>query len=284
MAAPTINYETKKLVAFLDVMGFKELLKTGHLSKLQKYYDIANEYLDGKAGLYRDTASNDNFQRIFVSDSIIMSIDLIGDKSSHDIDRVRRFFSAVSLLQYLLATKAQVWTRGAISVGNLFMDQATQTLVGPAYIQAYELESKADYPRVIIDPRVFAFFEMSAKGFKQRIHDPNNNGTHIIVPELGGSVALPKMQNEAVFLDWFRQSFDRTENLDFFFEDLSERIFLKQDIFEKGNKLIRYLVECYIERTSIALDRQFRSRAETIKLKIDAASGLNLPAMNYRGQ
>ncbi|QDK45634.1 hypothetical protein DOM22_10975 [Bdellovibrio sp. ZAP7] len=284
---PRINYDTKRLVAFLDVMGFQELLKDSTLASLQKYYDIANSFLVDKTNLYNSVAVDDNFQKIFVSDSIIMTVDLLSetevDNEQENFERVRRLISAVGLLQYLLAIQANIWTRGAISIGDLFLEENTQTLVGPAFIQAYELEKKADYARVIIDPRVIAAFNISSMEFGDRLNSADTNSCHVIIPEFKQPFGLPQMQNDAVMIDWFRQSFDRTEPTENFFQDLKSRMLTKQELFEKGNKLIRYLVESYIVRTRTPLETNSITRAEVIQKQINQASGLNLPPMKYKG-
>ncbi len=50
-----------------------------------------------------------------------------------------------------------------ISCGDLFVDKANNVIIGPALIDAYNLEQKAIYPRVIIDRRLIPMFHETTK-------------------------------------------------------------------------------------------------------------------------
>lgn len=240
---PTIIYENR-LVALIDVMGFQELLRKSEdsLEILQNFYDDSNEFLVAKGRLYEQTAATDDFKKMFVSDSIILSVKLKDNGELNEkLQIASRFFAAISLLQFLLAVKTKVWTRGAISVGDLFMDEKKNILVGPAFVSAYSLEKKADYPRVIIDPKVCKEFglvpssfieEINSMGFSAHLIGPNP------MPRIGSH-----MVNDAIQLDWFRQAFDRVESTSNFFDDLKARISTNQELLEKSHKLLKYLRE-----------------------------------------
>ena len=233
----------KRLVAFIDVMGFKELLfaRDETFEALKAYYNTVAEFLDGKSSVYSTTAPDDSFKKLLVSDSVILSV-LLTEDSEENIKRASRFFSTIGLLQYMLAFRSKIWTRGAVSVGDLYIDEESNILVGPAFVQAYELEKFADYPRVVIDPKVFKFFGFSPNTFIEKINTVGFQG------RLMGVNAPPRYDiapfiNDAVQIDWFRQAFDRTEQLGDFFDDLAIRQNQSQDLFEKSTKLIRYLKE-----------------------------------------
>jgi hypothetical protein len=236
-----LTYKTR-LVAFIDVMGFRELLQ-GNIDILQSYYSHAYEFLEGKSSIYKLTAPEDDFKRLFVSDSIILAVTL-SENSHKNLEVAARFFSAIALLQYILAVKAKIWTRGAVSVGDLFIEQERNLLVGQAFVQAYELEQLADYPRVIIDPKTLKFFNMSQSDFIRKIDEFTFSGKLIGA----GSITrwgMSPFTNNAIQIDWFRQIYDRTEDIEEFFNDLRQRQFSNQKIFEKSNKLIDYLVESF---------------------------------------
>lgn len=56
-------------------------------------------------------------------------------------------------LQTKLITQG-ILVRGAISFGELFSDDTHNIVVGPGLINAYRLEAKAIYPRIIIDRKI----------------------------------------------------------------------------------------------------------------------------------
>lgn len=60
---------------------------------------------------------------------------------------------AIEKIQTTLASQ-DVWLRGAITTGTTSISTNKKQIVGKAYIDAYKLESKAIYPRVIIDEKI----------------------------------------------------------------------------------------------------------------------------------
>jgi len=59
--------------------------------------------------------------------------------------------------------KSEIFLRGAISVGDLYVDTEKNQIIGKAFIQAYELESTvAKYPRVIMDNKIIEFLGLTS--------------------------------------------------------------------------------------------------------------------------
>lgn len=264
---PPISYE-KRLVALIDVMGFKELLTNDALEKLQQFYEDANEFLIAKGRLYEQTAATDDFKKLFVSDSIILSVKLNTDddgkieRTEENFQIAARFFAAISLLQFLMAFKTNIWMRGAISIGNLFIDENRNILVGPAFVDAYFLEKKADYPRVIIDPKVCSKFGQLPSAFIDKINSLGFS-SQIIGPSPRQRIGS-HMASDAIQLDWFRQTFDRVERIEPFFKDLKSRISLNQGLMEKCNKLLTYIRESWTTYSMSPHAQQFEERMNKV--------------------
>ncbi|MNK12070.1 hypothetical protein D3C87_301260 [compost metagenome] len=250
------------LVAHIDIMGFKKLLEnnTDAKVKLERYFQETREFLMGKSEIYKISAPADNFKSLFVSDSIILSIEI--EKTDEDrYLKAGRFFYTIGLLQYMLAVKEQIWTRGAISIGPLCMDVEKNILVGQAFINAYLLEQTADYPRIIIDPRVLSFFRDAFNDFSQKIHESFED-INLIGVHNGIRFDTPPFSNDAILIDWFRHSFIRTDLIQPFFDDLKDRMGIDHNLFSKGSKLIPYLLESY---ASYAVDARENRNADEIK-------------------
>jgi hypothetical protein len=132
-------------VAFLDVLGFKEMVlnkNPENEKKLKTYFDkvlIAfNVFSDHKQKL----------KKLILSDSVIL---IVEDKR----ENFKTLLTAIRNLQSWLAID-DIWLRGAISYGEISFDEKNKIIYGSGYIRAYLLEQQANYPRVIIDPRLMS--------------------------------------------------------------------------------------------------------------------------------
>lgn len=144
-----------RYVAFLDILGFKQIVEQSaknesilrDLISITTEIEIESEKLNGKEGALG------RVDIIQFSDSIILSCNqdaLSFSKLLHFIDVV-----TVKLLLY------GVLLRGGVSVGNLYHHGAVA--FGPAFIQAYVLETTAaKFPRVVISSSVFASLQTLA--------------------------------------------------------------------------------------------------------------------------
>ncbi|MBK7892152.1 MAG: hypothetical protein IPJ84_15315 [Bdellovibrionales bacterium] len=237
-----IAYQNR-LVAVIDVMGFRELLKgPGVSAALQKFYEETFEFLEAKGQIYHQTASDEAFRKLFVSDSIVLSV-LLSDDRRKNIKIAARFFSAISFLQYMLAVKSKVWTRGAVSAGSLYINEQANILVGSAFVQAFELEKIADYPRIIVDPRLCQIFGCTPHKFVEEINSVDGYSGKLISPNGVNRIAFGAFRHEAIQIDWFGHAFNRRERLDSFFDDLKQRASLDQKLFKKAGRLLEYLRE-----------------------------------------
>jgi len=101
-----------------------------------------------------------NIQSLLVSDSILLIAP----------DSVEEFITLLHAVQTIQAKLVlnDIWVRGGISFGEVFFDSRNHLVVGKGLIQAYQLESQAKYPRVIIDTPIIlkiaqdrmSFFEL----------------------------------------------------------------------------------------------------------------------------
>ncbi|OQX77230.1 MAG: hypothetical protein B6D61_07495 [Bacteroidetes bacterium 4484_249] len=155
----------KKYVAFLDVLGFKELVGNHKVDSLETYFNTIKNTLQI---IQRDKG---NIESILISDSTI----LISPDTKEDFKTLLR---AVQTIQAKLALK-DIWLRGAISFGEVYFDKDSNLVVGKGLVNAYLLESEAIYPRVIIDtsiiPRIAdnrqAFFDFINPKYENFINE-----------------------------------------------------------------------------------------------------------------
>ena len=247
-----INYETH-LVGFVDVMGFKELLvdNDSNRKKIGSYF----EYIHTNQELEKILGKND-LQIMAVSDSVVYAVKLPEEKSKH-LEITASFLRTLAILQYNLAVKLCIWTRGGVSIGKLQMDADKNFIVGQAFVDALNLEEAANYPRIIIDPKLFKHFQCTPHDFSAKMR--NDFGTPILDFKYDSPISLSPWPNDYVQLDWFGWGLDRSisaeeealkrisgsEGTDLemveFFNELPQRQSQNTSLFLKTQLLLRYL-------------------------------------------
>ena len=150
-ATRPITYE-KSYVAFLDVLGFKNLIyskEDADKEKVENYFGVVNSAIE----YLKTIDAKQDIGSIVISDSIILSVPF-GKSKKDNIEKLKQLCIAISLIQFGLALK-DIWLRGGISFGDTFFDKHNNQVVGEAYINAYLLEEKlAITPRVILDNKI----------------------------------------------------------------------------------------------------------------------------------
>ncbi|HRN40654.1 MAG TPA: hypothetical protein PK649_01110 [Vicingus sp.] len=150
-----------KYVAYLDVLGFKELVNKRNTNTLKAYFDTIKNVLN----LIR--IDKKNIESLLVSDSTI----LISPDSKEDFKTLLR---AVQTIQFELV-KQDIWIRGAISYGEVYFDQESNLIVGKGLVNAYLLESSAKFPRVIIDTSIIPKIADDRQEFFEFVNPDNTN-------------------------------------------------------------------------------------------------------------
>jgi hypothetical protein len=140
-----LTYE-ERIVAFIDVLGFAELVETSEIDPVAR---TRIEKLIATDQLFERFLKNMRplVDAAFFSDSFVLS--------ARAESAIYLFREAGYLCRHLL-TLGFVF-RGAIVAGSLHHQD--RTIVGPAFVKAYRLERDvAIYPRVIIDDSAFEYW------------------------------------------------------------------------------------------------------------------------------
>lgn len=147
-----IKYEDK-IVAFIDVLGFSNLVYSDKLEPISHYYEMI--LTD-----FKEAAIKKNLKFLMISDSIVV----------HAPQTKDGFFAVIkvlSSLQHRLLLKG-ILIRGGVSFGKLYVNETDNIIVGTGLINAYNLEKKAIYPRIIIDRNVIPLYWKGADEFIKR--------------------------------------------------------------------------------------------------------------------
>jgi|GEM_PF-1029398 len=143
MAGPPVQHDLRQhFVAFLDVLGFTEMVEE----------DLRGDRQENMSKLFRCHQSAANIFRDDATCSIIQFSDSIVVAMPYSEARFEWFASRVADYQRLLLDE-QLLCRGGIAVNKHFSNGSFTFSAG--LIQAYKVESKAArYPRVVISPEV----------------------------------------------------------------------------------------------------------------------------------
>jgi hypothetical protein len=140
------------LLTYLDILGFRELVKTKSPNFISHVIGRAIEWTSP------DEIDRKDFQENYVnfSDLIVRAIPL-ESRSNLKLPYGAVYYEIKSLAtaQAVLAVDEGVLLRGALVVGQL--ERTYKVLFGPALIAAYDLERDyARYPRIVIAPELFS--------------------------------------------------------------------------------------------------------------------------------
>lgn len=131
-------------VAFLDILGFKALLKDRTCEEIYSIFEILHQNARGKLNLNGvDIQAYKHIHHIILSDSIIIYI------KANKPDAFAALVHICNKLQYSLANRDKpILLRGAIAIGDLYHKK--DVIYGSGLSSAYSLESNlAKYPRII---------------------------------------------------------------------------------------------------------------------------------------
>lgn len=145
MAAPTPNLVVRQyFVAFLDVLGFSEMVESDFLGQSQENLVKLFRCHQSAAVIFRDDV---NCQIIQFSDSIVVAM-------PYEAARFEWFASRVADYQRLLLDE-RLLCRGGIAVDQHFSNGSFTFSAG--LVRAYRVESQsARYPRVVVSPEVIS--------------------------------------------------------------------------------------------------------------------------------
>jgi hypothetical protein len=138
----------QRYVAFLDILGFSEIVKGTDRDALPNRFDALVKTLEeiNSRENELDDEVGDDFKFQTFSDSIVMSANASTNGLVYLLYAVRQF--ALNLLGN------GILTRGAIAKGKLH--HVGSVMFGPAFLDAYRIEHEiAKYPRIVLSEAVF---------------------------------------------------------------------------------------------------------------------------------
>ena len=133
---------SKKVVGWLDILGIREKIKN------EKEYD-AEDIISLMANLssYVKTAcddyeAKDAMHYLQIADGFMIAA---------EIEYAQKLCEIMSEIQWKILVNLKMLSRGAITVGNVSVENDGKIIIGPAYVDAYAMESEnAFFARTIV--------------------------------------------------------------------------------------------------------------------------------------
>lgn len=223
----TNHLQEKKYVAFLDVLGFKELVRTKG-EKLNRYFKtIENALIDIQSDKKEITSQ-------LVSDSTILACDLTKQN-------LRLLLRAVQTIQARCALE-NIWIRGAITIGDIYFNRDLNIVVGNGLSDAYLLESQEKFPRVIIDPKILKTEHGfgTRHQFIQMFNPLDRNETPLIHDFHEQNVSV---ENEAIFVAFAERIIhENMDNLEIIYCNIQNELYNSQITYQKYLWLKQYFI------------------------------------------
>lgn len=165
--------------AFLDLLGFKEIVRTKTCSEIADIFEEAKKRFCIREIIDKDKTvplvPPEDIHYYIMSDSICVYIK----------DTVK---SALSVLMWIcldfqvrmLCLETPIFVRGSISQGDVFEDQ--NVLFGPGMVEAYlRAEKLARVPRIIIPANIYdQTIDRTDKAFLDVLTHPEQDGFHVL--------------------------------------------------------------------------------------------------------
>jgi Asp-tRNA(Asn)/Glu-tRNA(Gln) amidotransferase C subunit len=220
----------EKFVAFLDVMGFSNLVNKGNTSDLDSYFTKITEILEK---LREDKA---DIQSLLISDSII----LVAPKGERGFIQL---LWAIRRIQSIILWK-KILLRGAVSYGEVYYNDQNNIIVGKGFIRAYLLEQEAVFPRVIIDPSIIKLISTDKTEFLKKVNKTlNYNFEERLIYTKG---AFSEISDDGVFIDYANKIIMKNSiegNLKYVYETIVKNLYSEQKLYSKYVWLKNYFLE-----------------------------------------
>jgi hypothetical protein len=148
----------KQILAFLDILGFKNHVKSATTNKkMKKIVTVLKTAIKNAVEKnLNNRLGGDKLPEIFrykiFSDSIVVSADCNNEDGNLDDDYIFYFLMTLIYIQSEIIHYG-FFLRGAVAIDNHYEDD--KVVFSPALIKAHELESTiAFYPRIILDKKL----------------------------------------------------------------------------------------------------------------------------------
>lgn len=197
-------------VAFLDILGFKGICRDKSCEEIKALFDeillLKYDYIKCFANLIVPQNIVDKVEIKIISDSVIVTVP-IGE------DGIVFMLWFCAMLQNKMLN-CGVILRGGISFGTYYVYD--NTVFGPALVEAYEIEEKAVFPRIVLSKEIEhqlankgLFRKKSVQDYVDKVSSDNHTDSNI-------SLLIKKDSDNVYFVHYFNpiQNISLNQNTD----------------------------------------------------------------------
>ncbi len=182
---------SEHLIAFIDILGTSDKLCSGDIKQQNKIVQIIKDIVMGAKSKYPFFAGNiaDKLKVFTFSDNILLAFDM--KNATEGQKEIPQFIIYAACIQYLALAQGFL-VRGAIKLGDLYTDLASNFVCGKGLVEVYNLERNAKDPKIITEDRAI----LSRKDLIV-LHDNKTKPLFI----------MDKQGNNSYFIDYLQLSF-----------------------------------------------------------------------------
>lgn len=164
------------LVSYVDIMGFKDLLDGTRAEpsgirrtvlEVQKHLLHDDQDPDKESGQQIDIAFSDT----------VLSARFLPGPNDYRPGILFHELYHLHLAQVELLNRG-ILIRGGVSLGGVYIDSERDVWFGPGIVSAYQLEANADFPRIVLDPRLAHAFRED-NGLRSEDHDFEEEAAYV---------------------------------------------------------------------------------------------------------
>ena len=154
------------VITFVDILGFKDIIAKSSFETVAKKLKTVRRL----SGVDPSNTGEDGDAKIIQFSDSIIRVRPLDSKANKSARYGLLFFELLDLvhMQGELISHG-ICMRGGVSLGEVHFEE--DTLYGPGFVRAYELESiYAKYPRIVIDPKLIEYIRKD-----QRLSSKHNS-------------------------------------------------------------------------------------------------------------
>lgn len=138
---------SNRLVAWIDILGMRNLIKSDK-HDADEVFSVMEKLRSFVQTPCAQLAKEGKIHFTQIADGIMIVA---------DTDCATEFCSILADVQWRVLVECQMLLRGAVTAGKVSISDDPPIIIGPAYVDAYMLESEsAIYPRIILTDEFFA--------------------------------------------------------------------------------------------------------------------------------
>lgn len=260
-------------IAFLDIMGFKDLVKKKSAKEIYDIFSIivnqTNQFEELKNDISLtdpiiDTSENiKNAEEAFQKTRIyIMSDSIVVATPANNSQSLQILLDICYSFQYsLLEMETPILLRGAVSRGEIFLGEGINNVIafGGGFIEAYSTEENyAKYPRIIVSKQVLKGNDITEEIIRFDEHD-GYGYLNTLEQYLMHSVCVKNDEEKKLDIDNLKQLFRSTSE----YKKVNKMIY--DNLFEYNSESIRdkYM---WINKEMIRVEKAYLQKNKAIEL------------------